>query len=140
MAAKPENNFIRSIHKLLPNVFHEKTNNPFRAGMPDVWYSGDKGDMWIEYKFVQRPSKTAKILPNLTPRQARWLNDRCDEGRDVYVVLGTPSGGVIYQNKEWNEPLLPDEFQARLQSKKAIAAWISDQVGDRKCSSLESLL
>ena len=138
MSQKPENSFIQSVHrKLKEQVYHEKMNNPWRAGTPDVWYSGNLGDLWIEYKYVTKLPISAEIRPDLTPRQSRWLNNRFDEGRNVAVVLGTPDGGVIYRNKEWDKPLSITDIEERLQTREDIARWITNQVGVSKCRTLK---
>ena len=137
MAAKPENTFIASIHKKFSGgkPYFEKMYNPLRSGTPDVYYSGDAGQLWIEYKFLPRIPRSAEILPDLTPRQSRWLNDRFVEGRNVAVVLGTPDGGVIYRNQEWDSPLSSTELAARLVSREEVARWIISQVGASQCHS-----
>ena len=133
---KPENRFIESVHRHLPRTYAEKMNNPWRAGTADVWYSGDRGDLWIEYKFIERVPRSAEILPDLTPRQKRWLNNRFNEGRNVAVVLGTPTGGVIYRNKEWMRPLDHVTLAGLIVPRDEIARWIFSQVGASKCRSL----
>jgi len=137
MASKPENTFIASVHKKFSGgkPYFEKMYNPLRSGTPDVYYSGDVGSMWIEYKFLPRIPRSAEILPDLTPRQRRWIDSRHDEGRNVAVVLGTPDGGVIYRNKEWNTPLSSTELKARLVPKEEVARWIKSQVGVSLCQS-----
>ena len=119
MSTKPENTFIGSVHKKFggKKPYIEKMYNPLRSGTPDVYYSGDAGDLWVEYKFIPRIPRSAEILPDLTPRQRRWLNDRFAEGRNVAVVLGTSDGGVIYRNQEWNHPLSSTELAARVVSR-----------------------
>ena len=133
---KPENRFIGSVHRYLPRTYAEKMNNPWRAGTADVWYSGDRGDLWIEYKFIERIPRSTEILPDLTPRQKRWLNNRFDEGRNVAVVLGTPTGGVIYRNKEWMRPLDHVTLAGLIVPRDEIARWIFSQVGASKCQLL----
>ena len=133
---KPEKRFIGSVQRHLPRTYAEKMNNPWRAGTADVWYSGDRGDLWIEYKFIERIPRSAEILPDLTPRQKRWLNNRFDEGRNVAVVLGTPTGGVIYRNKEWMRPLDHVTLAGLVVPRDEIARWIFSQVGASKCQSL----
>ena len=133
---KPENRFIESVHRHLPRTYAEKMNNPWRAGTADVWYSGDRGDLWIEYKFIERIPRSTEILPDLTPRQKRWLNNRFDEGRNVAVVLGTPTGGVIYRNKEWMRPLDHVTLAGLIVPRDEIARWIFSQVGASKCQLL----
>lgn len=134
-STKPENRFISSVHRHLHGTYIEKMNNPWRAGTADVWYSGGIGDLWVEYKFIERIPKSAEIAPDLTPRQKRWINDRHDEGRNVAVVLGTPTGGVIYRNQEWMRPLDHVTLAGLIVSKDAIARWIYSQVGVSKCRS-----
>lgn len=130
---KPENRFIRGVNKYLPKTYAEKMNNPWRAGTADVWYSGSRGDLWVEYKFIERVPRSKEILPDLTPRQRRWLNNRFDEGRNVAVVLGTPEGGVIYRNKEWNRPLDHETLSGLIVPRDEIARWIFSQAGASKC-------
>lgn len=136
MSTKPETRFIAGVHKHLCDTHVEKMNNPWRAGTADVWYSGVLGDLWIEYKFIERLPRSNSILPDLTPRQQRWLNNRFDEGRNVAVVLGTPTGGVIYRNKEWMKPLDHLSLSKLVVAKVDIARWIYTQVGAGKCQSL----
>lgn len=133
---KPENRFIGSVHRYLPRTYAEKMNNPWRAGTADVWYSGERGDLWVEYKYIERIPRSAEILPDLTPRQKRWLNNRFDEGRNVAVVLGTPTGGVIYRNKAWMHPLDHVTLAGLIVPRDEIARWIFSQVGTSKCQSL----
>ena len=132
-ASKPESTFIKGVHKHLTRTYSEKMNNPWRSGTADVWYSGDKGDLWVEYKFIERIPRSIEIVPNLSPRQRRWLNNRYDDGRNIAVILGTPSGGVIYTDKTWMSPLTSTEMEAQLVPKDEIARWIYNQVGGSKC-------
>lgn len=126
---KPETKFIQSIHRLIPEVYFEKNNNPWRSGTPDVWYSGDKGDLWIEYKYLGQFPANKAIYPELTAQQTRWLNNRYKEGRNVAVVLGTKTGGVVYINKDWNNPYSATELNDRILSRLDIATWIHDSAG-----------
>lgn len=135
MAAKPETTFIKSIHRKIPEVYTEKMNNPFLSGTADVWYSGDLGDLWVEYKFIAKIPRSLSVLPAITPLQKRWLDNRYNEGRNVAVVLGVPTGGVIYRNQEWSVPLTSTELNNRLMSKDEIAKWILSQVGKSPCQS-----
>jgi hypothetical protein len=126
---KPETKFIQSIHRLIPEAYFEKNNNPWRSGTPDVWYSGNKGDLWIEYKYLEQFPANKTIYPELTAQQARWLNNRYEEGRNVAVILGTKTGGVVYINKDWNIPYNTIELNARILSRLEIATWINELVG-----------
>lgn len=135
MANKPETTYIKGVHKHLTQSYYEKTNNPFRSGTPDVWYSGNLGELWVEYKFIERIPKNAKILPEVSPRQAQWLSNRYVEGRNIAVVLGSPEGGVVYHGTGWLDSITPEEFRERMISKEAVAQWIYGQVGKQSCLS-----
>jgi len=121
MPAGPENRFRAAIHRRLPaKLHHEKMNNPWRGGTADDWYSGPSGDCWVEYKWVPKvPTKVLK--PKLEPLQEKWLNGRFSEGRDVYVVVGCPDGGVIFSAPdEW----LKGVTKPTIRSKDEIAKWL----------------
>lgn len=131
---KPENRFIQGIHRLLTDVYFEKMNNPWRAGTADVWYSGADGDLWVEYKYLPRaPVRNIALLPELTPRQLKWLAERHAEGRRVAVISGYGDSGLIYQNLEWTAPIQAKELKHRAIPKIEIAKWIRNIVGASPC-------
>lgn len=132
MAQKPENTFRASVHRHLPDsVLHDKMNNPYSSGIADDQYCGDKGDLWIEYKFLQKEPVRAVVDPTklLSALQLDWINERygkiqSSEERHIAVVIGCPSGGVILTNLAWTKPLSADEFKRRLVPRRGIADWI----------------
>ncbi len=137
MSSKPESTFIRSVHKHLPLVYHEKMNNPFRGGTPDVWYSGDLGDLWVEYKFLPHVPKRT-FTPALSPLQEHWLKCRYSENRRVAVVVGTPEGGYILEGTAGWYPV--DPSKNKMCSRPEIAQWIMLFTGASGCLSSNSLL
>lgn len=97
MSSKPETTFIHSIHRHLPKeVYREKMANPYRGGTPDVWYSGMKRDLWVEYKFIPKLAVRVPNKTGLSELQLIWLRDRQAEGRNVAVIVGHPEGGMIF--------------------------------------------
>jgi len=131
MAAKPETTFIRNVHKHLDalGTYHEKMNNPFLGGTADVWYSGRKGDLWVEYKYIPKTPRSDTILPNLSERQKKWLGDRHNEGRNVVVVLGVGTKAKIYRYGKWLEPQSDTEINEYLITREELAGWIYNQTG-----------
>lgn len=93
-----EHTFIRAVHRKLPRgIHHWKIAARFARGVPDAWYSGDGGDVWVEYKYLTRtPAKS--FTPDLTALQKAWLNKRKSEGRNVAVVVGCPDGAVVLRH------------------------------------------
>ena len=131
MASKPETNFRLKIERRLPRALHrEKMNNPFRGGTADSWYSGKGGDLWVEYKFLPRVPQRGFITPerlDLSYLQRQWLRGRHEEGRNVAVIVGTPAGGVIMRNLEWEEEIPVDLFTSRTVTIPDLATWIMQQ-------------
>lgn len=117
---KPERRFRQSITKYFKGkgLYAWSINDSWHAGVPDHYYSGNKADMWAEYKFfptdrakfdLTRPDKT----PKLTRIQQGWLNNQHDRGRIVRVIVGMPSGGVILLDKEWMAPVIVHHIATR---------------------------
>ncbi len=131
MSVKPENTFIGAVHKHLPPaVYRMKNHNRYVAGVVDVWYSGNRADLWVEYKFIPRVPKRGDVHPGklLSALQLEWLVGRHQEGRSVAVVIGCPNGGVILCDPdEWSADLTASEYTQRLLERKAIASWISQK-------------
>lgn len=127
---KPENRFRVAVHKLLPPaVYHVKMNNPFAGGIPDDWYSGSRSDLWVEYKWLPALPKrdTTVIVPALEPLQRSWCDGRYKEGRRVRVVVGFPTGCIIFASpEEWNAGIA--RGKAQVLSKQQLANWIRDHV------------
>lgn len=130
MAAKPENNFIHRIHRILPrSIYREKMYNPLRRGTPDVWYSGCKGDLWVEYKYVPKIPLTLKADELLSDLQKKWILDRIDEGRNVWVIIGTPVGAMIYQPvRGAGTCFTREEIYKTAVSDNRVVTFIADQV------------
>lgn len=122
--SKPENSFIAGVHKYI-SCYAEKMHNPYRGGTPDVWYSGQARDLWVEYKFIVVPKRdTTVVVPDLSPLQLAWLRDRASEGRNVAVVVGCKEGGVCLNQGQW-EALSTRDFKQCLVSRRALADRIS---------------
>ena len=114
-----ESQYIRRIHKHLPKeIYRWKIATSFSNGVADAYYSSNKGDMWIEYKLLRRTPKTVK--PALSALQANWLNNRYSEGRNVAVVVGTPTGSIILIDKLWNDKTIV----SKLWTDAEVAEWI----------------
>jgi hypothetical protein len=131
MAAKPETNFTTRIHKRLPlSIYKMKNNNQYTGGIPDVWYSGKSGDLWVEYKYLPKTPVRAVTDPKklLSALQLQWLNARKEEGRNVAVIIGCPDGGVLLSNGVWNEEIPASNFTALIVSVNDLAAFIEGQV------------
>ena len=123
-----EAGFTWSVTRLLPKHVHVwKINARYTAGVPDAWYSGPHGDLWVEYKYKPRMPKQLDPTKLLSPRQRQWLNARSTEGRDCAVIVGAPEGSIILTQGEWNTGIATT--QRTLLPKQAVANWLTEQVG-----------
>lgn len=129
MSAKPETTFIASVHAHLPRKNKEpyrmKNHNEYNGGIFDVWYSGDRADLWVEYKFIVLPKRlTTVIVPNLSALQLEWGRERADEGRTMFVIVGCKEGGVVLGPHEWEAGISLEAFLLRISSRKELANFI----------------
>jgi uncharacterized protein YlzI (FlbEa/FlbD family) len=137
MSSKPETTFIGSVHKHLPiELYHMKNNNPYTAGVPDVWYSGVGGDLWVEYKFIEIPKRPDTVIdlidgknPAISHLQQDWLKKRDAQGRDVGVIVGCKEGGVWFSGVTWDFTYTAAKFRSWLVDRKVLAGYINSLVG-----------
>jgi hypothetical protein len=119
-----ESGFIRAVHSKLPkSIYRWKVSDRFSAGVADAYYSSKKADLWIEYKYY-KDGLPKTVTPNLSKLQIKWLNERHDEGRNVFVIVGSPTTCLIYKDKEWNS----SKANAQAISRQELINWISNQL------------
>lgn len=113
-------------------LYRWKIHDSYESGVADSWYSGDKADLWVEYKYVQALPVRANVKLDLSALQKDWLRSRHKEGRNVAVIVGSPDGGVIFHGNAWeqyeNDGIPLTTFRATALSKPVIAEWIRAQV------------
>lgn len=132
MAVKPETQLIKFVHDHLlavdDAVYPEKTHNPYRAGIPDVYYDYPGHDMWIEYKHLDKippqiavaldPTDTVK--PLMTTLQRKWGERAYANGRIFHTVVGFGKGRarrflmVEPYTMAWNQYVTRDLVEPRL--------------------------
>lgn len=111
-----------------------KNNNDYTSGVPDLWFSGPKADLWVEMKFVQKLPKTVPLRPYdlLSKLQEKWLRDRYEEGRNVAVIIGckrsTRLEGFILTDLMWERDIPTQDFDALIVSKSELVSFIKEQV------------
>lgn len=136
MSQGPETTFTGSVHRHLPaGLYRLKNHNQFHGGIADVWYSGGKADLWVEYKFLAVPKRDETVIDlcrakgdMLSPLQQLWLEQRHAEGRNVAVIVGSKDGGVILPGLSWQPAMTAADFRKNLLLRKDVAGWIVRQV------------
>lgn len=126
-----EHGYIRSVHRHLPakGILVWKINDALTGGVPDCYYSGSTGDIWVEWKYTKSPTKRKPITPTLRSLQLRWLERQYAFGRNVYCIVGCPDGGFIFSEPDqWVKGIPPDKFYPNLKSAKELAIWITQKI------------
>jgi len=128
MSTKPETTFSKNVNKYV-NCYYMKNNNPYLGGIPDFWYSGSYTDLWAEYKYLSVSKPNTTVVPGLSPLQLRWIKGRITEGRNIWVIVGIKTGGVIYSEiDEMEFGIDPIEFMQRLVARQQLAGAINEYV------------
>ncbi len=118
-----ESGFTRAVNKKLSkNIYCWKVSDRYTGGVPDVYYSSKRGDMWIEYKYLHKLPK--RVKPNLSSLQIKWLKERHSEGRNVFVVVGSPTLCLLYEQRNWEKA---EVFQTL--TRDQLIAWIDSRLG-----------
>lgn len=113
--------------KLRDSIYVWKIMNTMQNGIPDCWYSGDKNDLFAEFKYIKKiPKRNSTLIkPDLSRLQSKWLTDRYKEGRNVCVILGSPIGAYIYKNPSWmNSKITKCDL---ILNQKQVVEWILSQ-------------
>ena len=123
MPRKPETNFTNGIHRYLPvAVYRMKNHNEYVGGIPDVWYSGNHRDLWVEYKYIPISKPRTPVIPDLSLKQLHWIKSRQAEGRNVWVIVGYKPGGVIIDDiDDMERGVGPANFLARTLTRQELA-------------------
>lgn len=120
-----EHSFIKSIHNSLhPDVYKWKIHDTYTGGVPDAFYSGPVGSLFVEYKYIkQLPKKdTTMLRHSLSKLQEAWL-ERVKSATPVALILGVEDTALI----------IVDDFSANISKmhyndacipRKEVAEWI----------------
>ena len=99
-----------------------KNHNEYIGGIPDVWYSGNLNDLWVEYKYLPISTPRNIVVPDLSLKQLYWIKSRRAEGRNVWVIVGYKLGGVIFTDlNDIEHGIRPGDFLDRTLTRQKIA-------------------
>jgi hypothetical protein len=120
-----ESGFTQALHLKLPKqIYRWKISDRFSAGVADAYYSSPRGDLWVEYKFYPR-GLPRKVKPRLSKLQQKWLRERHEEGRNVAVIVGSPTTCLLYRDKSWTDYKSPkDEGMTR----QELVTWFKEEL------------
>lgn len=109
----PEGRYIAKVHRQLdknahPDQYHMSNTNTYVGGIPDQYYEGPTGCLWIEYKALPSlPSILDLTNPKkklLTQLQTRWLRRATKNHGNTAVILGLANGdGIWFRHLSWEK-------------------------------------
>lgn len=132
MAVKPENRFAKTLFsKLNTKIRFEKTNNPYKAGIPDYYMEGPRSIIWIEVKWIPDPWAKDRDASQICKtsswtKQRQWLSIAHQNNVNTAVIVGISSGrntkGYLLEypysfNMATNHLLLPANLLTYIESK-----------------------
>ena len=107
-----EHSFIKTIHKkLAPEVYKWKIHDTYTGGVPDAFYAGPSGILFVEYKYIKKlpVKKSTPVRTSLTKLQALWLNTMEKNGVKVALIIGSPNKNCI-KLSDFCRPISKIEF------------------------------
>lgn len=126
-----ENSFWQALRKkLVPKVYALKLNVRYVAGVPDVWLSGSKDDLWLELKFLPKLPPVIDCTKLLSVGQQLWLEGRHNEGRNTSVLVGSPEGHVLYDGLDWKSQMTRGTFIQSCKTTSDIAELLIEGLGE----------
>jgi len=135
LSRKPEATYKNSIHKYInkSNVYFASMGGGYVAGIPDVYYEGNAGCLWVEWKNFQVLPREICLLnqsgaAKLSPLQQQWLRRANKNNINTAVICGSPEGGCVFPKNLWEGLLSRESFINTTLNRKEIAEWITNQV------------
>lgn len=122
-----EHSFIKSVHRYLsPDVFKWKIHDTFAGGVPDSFYAGPAGILFVEYKYIKKlPVRDNTLLKtSLSVNQIQWLNRMTDFNQRAAVVIGCEDTAVILLDKQWTTNISKSYYIEHAIPRKSVATWI----------------
>ena len=122
-----ESGFTQSImRKFDKRIYKWKIMNTMQKGVPDCYFSGPAGDLWLEVKYITAPKReTTLIKTGLSALQLKWLTGRHKEGRNVALLIGSDIGSQI--RTQFFE--LPAIRTSLVLTKQQVIEWIETPAG-----------
>jgi hypothetical protein len=104
------------------------------SGVPDRYYDGPGGDMWVEYKYIAHYPEELDLTdlsrrPSVSRLQDKWITRRWHNGHNAFVVLGVESEAVIFTGLTWKLKYPEAQLRAISIPVSQVAEWIHNFTG-----------
>jgi hypothetical protein len=123
-----EHSFIKAVHRSLPSeVYRWKICDTFTGGVPDAFYAGPAGTIFIEYKYIKEipKKKTTKIKNTLSSLQKLWLTQMESFDQAVAAVIGVGNNVIVLSNSAlWENDISQEWYTKHKMTKTAFVNWL----------------
>jgi hypothetical protein len=128
-----EHGFIKAVHRhLSPEVYRWKIHDTYTGGVPDAFYMGPAGSLWVEYKYIKLPKRESTIINfGLSKLQVAWLTRAHMCGQLVAVIIGFDSSAIALTAPKSFSGMTQRELQDEAVSFQQIAMLIENHVTSR---------
>lgn len=128
-----ESQLIAAINRPLVGVYtHSNTGASMSTnGLPDRYYDGIAGDLWVEYKMLRHMPRSGIVVGEYSALQLHWMKRRfVNSGNvpNVVGIVGLPNKTAVIQRtpSEWEEGSHVDLARPR----KEVSIWIQEVCSD----------
>lgn len=125
-----EHGFIKAVHRHLPpEVYRWKIHDTYTGGVPDAFYMGPAGCLFVEYKYVKLPKRADTIVKfNLSPLQTNWLTRAINWGQLVALIVGFDQSATIITRPTHFKGMIKHKLQEEAIPLPTIGEWITNHV------------
>lgn len=126
-----EHSFIKAVHRSLPSeIYRWKIHDTYTGGVPDAFYAGPAGMIFIEYKYIKAlPKKPETPIKNtLSTLQAVWLTRMHNFGHTVAAVIGVGNNVIVLGEAElWQQDVSQDWYNTNKMTRAEYSLWLTRQ-------------
>jgi hypothetical protein len=122
-----EHGFIKAVHRhLSPEVYRWKIHDTYTGGVPDAFYCGPAGSLWVEYKYIKLPKrKTTVVTFGLSELQQIWLTKVAHYGQTTILAVGWEQSVQVFYGPQIPKTTTQDELVTDSLSRKELVALIT---------------
>jgi len=126
-----EHSFIKAVHRSLPSeIYRWKIHDTYTGGVPDAFYAGPAGMIFIEYKYIKTLPKKAEtpIKNTLSTLQVVWLTRMHNFGHTVAAVIGIGNNVIVLGDDElWQKDVSQDWYNKNKMTRAEYSLWLTRQ-------------
>ena len=128
-----EHGFIKAVHRhLSPEVYRWKIHDTYTGGVPDAFYMGPAGSLFVEYKYVKLPKRNTTVVTfSLSKLQVSWLTRAQMCGQLVAVIVGFERSAVAVTDPQFFGGISKRQLHEEALSLQQTASWIERHVASR---------